>query len=103
MKNASRLLLLLAFTTTAQAQTPSVNGTEGARKLVESQCAECHSRVLKGEPTLMYTRSDRRAQNAEALAKQVHVCGSQLKVPLFPEEEEHLATYLNRQFYQFKQ
>ncbi len=95
--------LLLAWATASVAQGSQVTSPESARAMVESQCADCHARWVKGEAQALYTRTERRVHKAEELAKQIHACGSQLKTPLFPEEEAHLATYLNSKYYFLKQ
>lgn len=102
MNHPLAFLLVLALAGQVQAQSPAVKNTETAGKMVDTQCAECHGRVVKGDATAIYTRADRRARDADALAKQVHACGAHLKTPLFPEEVEHLATYLNQRYYHFK-
>ncbi|MBI3149196.1 MAG: cytochrome c [Betaproteobacteria bacterium] len=103
MNPSSIFLFALALAGLTQAQNAPVANVESARKMVEGPCTECHGQVVKGDATAIFTRADRRARDHESLVKQVHACGTQLKTPLFPEEEEHLATYLNQRFYQFKQ
>ncbi|CAG0970331.1 Green heme protein [Burkholderiales bacterium] len=102
MKHPLVFLLVLALAGPVQAQSPAVQNAEAAAKMVDTQCAECHGRVVKGDAAAIYTRADRRTSDVDALAKQVHACGAHLKTPLFPEEEEHLATYLNQRYYHFK-
>ncbi len=96
------LAFCLAIAGNAIAADPQVRDAAAARTMVEGPCAQCHSRLVKGNAEIIYTRADRRVRGPTELAKQVHSCGSQLKAPLFPEEEAHLATYLDTRYYQFK-
>jgi hypothetical protein len=66
------------------------------------QCVDCHKTRFGGDGSLIYTRADRRVKNASALAQQVTTCNAMLGNTLFPEDELHLAAYLNGQYYKFK-
>jgi len=46
------------------------------------------------------TRS--KTKNAKSLLTRVTGCKTQLGVNWFPEDEEHVAAYLNQQYYKFK-
>ncbi len=50
----------------------------------------------------MYRRTDRRVKTPAQLLAQVQACNTNLGKGYFPEEEEHIATYLNLEFYHFK-
>ena len=50
----------------------------------------------------MYRRADRRVKTPGALLAQVQACNTNLGKNYFPEEEEHIAAYLNLEFYKFK-
>jgi hypothetical protein len=41
-------------------------------------------------------------KNASALGQQITTCNAMLGNHLFPEDELHLAAYLNGQYYKFK-
>ena len=105
MKN---LAILLALATTPMLITPAVaapfdKGDPKAGKTThDKQCAGCHVGKFGGDGSKIYTRSDRRVKSASALAQQVTTCNSMLGNQLFPEDELHLAAYLNGQFYKFK-
>jgi hypothetical protein len=57
---------------------------------------------MGGDGNRIFTRPDRRVRNAEALVKQVRFCVDQTGAKIFPEDVEHIAAYLNQQFYKFK-
>ena len=65
-------------------------------------CIGCHARRFNGEPDRMYTRAERKVRSPEQLLAQVRVCNAELAKNYFPEEEEHVAAYLNLHFYRFK-
>ena len=70
--------------------------------LHEKQCADCHKARFGGDGGKIYTRADRRVKNASALGQQITTCNAMLGNHLFPEDETHLAAYLNGQYYKFK-
>ncbi len=74
----------------------------GAR-MHDELCIACHVQRFGGENgSAIYTRPDRRVRTASALTQQLTVCTTQLDLPLFPEDERHIAAYLNKHFYKFK-
>lgn len=58
---------------------------------------------MGGDGTAMYTRLDRKVTTPEKLAAQVAVCNAELSTGYFPDEEAHVAAYLNLRFYRFKE
>lgn len=75
---------------------------EKGRKIVETDCVSCHAQRFKGDADQMYLRPERKVKTPEQLLSQVRVCNSQLSKNYFPDEEEHIAAYLNSRFYKFK-
>ncbi len=72
-------------------------------KMHDELCIACHVERFGGENgSAIYTRPDRRVSTASALTQQLTVCTTQLDLPLFPEDERHIAAYLNKHFYKFK-
>ncbi len=65
-------------------------------------CADCHVAKFGGDGSKIYTRAERRVKNPSALAQQITTCNAMLGTNLFPEDELHLAAYLNGQYYKFK-
>jgi mono/diheme cytochrome c family protein len=92
---------LLALAVNASAQgTPAGDATIG-KALHEKDCVACHARRFDGDAAKMYLRSDRRVQTPKQLTAQVAYCNSQLATRYFPEEEAHVAAYLDLQYYKF--
>ena len=94
------------FVSCAAAQTqpaPFKAGDSAAgRTLVEKDCVSCHAAKFPGDPDKMYTRADHRVKTPAQLLARVQACNANLGKGYFPEEEEHIAAYLNREFYKFK-
>jgi cytochrome c5 len=70
------------------------------RKLVQThKCETCHSQKVYGPEGAIYLRKDRRVSTWQKLKAQVTACNTMLGVGLFPDEEEHIAAFLNDQYY----
>jgi cytochrome c553 len=96
----------MAFLSGTAAQTPpalfKTGSSEAGRTLVEKDCVSCHAARFPGDPDKMYTRAERKVKTPAQLLTQVQACNTNLGKGYFPDEEEHIAAYLNLQFYQFK-
>jgi cytochrome c553 len=99
------LVALVAASTLALAQTPPAPFSKGDAKagkaLVDRDCVSCHAAKFANDPDRMYTRADHRVKTPGKLLAQVQACNTNLGKGYFPEEEEHIAAYLNLQFYKF--
>lgn len=95
--------LLLALPLAAQAD-PFPNADHAAGKDMHARlCVGCHERSFGGEDgSAIYLRPDRRVTTPSALSQQVTTCTTMLKLDLFPEDEHHLAGYLNKLYYKFE-
>lgn len=97
------LLLLLTLLPLAATAGPFPNGdAKAGKKLHDAKCVACHQRLVGGDGSDIYTRIDRKIQTPKALQQRVATCNAQVNAGWFPEDEEHAAAYLNRQFYKFK-
>ena len=82
---------------------PFASGDPKAGKaLVDRDCVGCHAQKFAGDPDQMYRRADHRVKTPGQLLAQVQACNANLRKNYFPEEEEHIAAYLNLEFYKFK-
>jgi cytochrome c5 len=88
----------------AQSQpAPFRSGDPKAGKvLVERDCVSCHAKLFPADPDQIYRRADHRVKTPAQLLAQVQACNTNLGKGYFPEEEEHVAAYLNLTFYKFK-
>lgn len=70
------------------------------RKLVQThKCENCHQDKVYGPVGTIYLRKDRKVTSWEKLKAQVAACNSMLNAGLFPDEEAHIAAYLNETYY----
>lgn len=74
----------------------------GKKAFDEANCNACHVKITGGEPERLFTRQDRRVNDAQALLKLVRFCISRTGASVFPEDEVNIAAYLNRMYYKFK-
>jgi cytochrome c5 len=77
------------------------NATKG-QTLVDRDCVACHAQRFAGDPDQMYRRPDHRVKTPAQLLAKVQECNTNLGKGYFPDEEEHVAAYLNLEFYKFK-
>jgi len=94
------VMALLAATAVAQAPFAGGDAKQGAA-MTTKDCNGCHVRTF-GDVSSAYTRIDRRVNTPAQLKAQIAYCNSQLGTGYFPDEEEHIAAYLNLEYYKFK-
>jgi hypothetical protein len=104
-----RLLLagiaLMALAAFALAAAPFLKGDPkiGEKLVAEANCNSfCHASLVGGDGTEIYTRVNRRVKTPQQLLTQVRFCNTQLGTNWFPEDEEHVAAYLNQRYYKLK-
>ena len=73
--------------------------TEGQKLVQQHKCETCHESKVYGPPGSIYTRKDRKVTTWSKLRSQVQACNTMLNSGLFPDDEEHIATYLNEAYY----
>ena len=74
---------------------------EGRKLVAEKKCETCHHNKTMGDAKAIYLRKDRKVTNPAQLKARVALCNSELNLGLFPEDEEHIAAYLNETYYKF--
>jgi cytochrome c2 len=96
------LVLLIAIAMVpAHAQKPfNPDDAKRGQTIVDKDCHACHIRQF-GDKDAPYTRLDRRVNTPAQLRAQIAFCNTQLGAGYFPEEEEHIAAYLNQRYYKF--
>ncbi len=96
------LVISYLFYTTASASPFADADLELGHTFHEDMCVACHAQRFDGEKgSSVYTRTDRRVQSPGALTQQLTACTAMLNLDLFPEDEFHIAGYLNKHFYKF--
>ena len=56
----------------------------------------------KAMPTASTCAPDRKVRSAAQLMAQIRYCNTELGAGYFPDEEEHIAAYLNNRYYHFQ-
>ena len=69
--------------------------------LTKRDCIACHERRFDGDASRIYLRADRKVRTPAQLVAQISYCNTELGAGYFPDEEEHIAAYLNQQYYHF--
>jgi mono/diheme cytochrome c family protein len=94
---------IVAGATFAQGPTGAAPGGDAktGAEMHERDCVACHVRRMGGDGSAMYMRPDRRVTTPAQLKAQIAVCNTELGTRYFPDEEEHLAAYLNLRYYRF--
>lgn len=100
------VLTLLSPPLPAQPAATTPASPEGSastgKGLHDKDCVACHARKFDGDAAKIYTRPDHKVTSRAQLKAQIAYCNTELGAGYFPEEEEHLAAYLNLQYYRFK-
>jgi hypothetical protein len=94
MKSAVVLMLGLALAPLYAAPFDKGDPKTG-RVLHDKSCLTCHD-------SSVYTRAERTVKTPAQLAARVSGCNANTGAGWFPDEERHVAAYLNQRFYQFK-
>ncbi len=74
---------------------------EGKKLVEQAKCEICHHNKTMGDAKAIYLRKDRIVTTWPKLKAQVAACNTQLNLGLFPDDEEHVAAYLNATYYKF--
>jgi mono/diheme cytochrome c family protein len=100
---ALTVLLAAAILSTAAHAEPFAKGDPKTGKaLHDKTCINCHAGMFGGDGSKIYTRSDRKSKTAQQLAARIAACNANTGAGWFPEDEAHVAAYLNQQYYKFK-
>lgn len=72
------------------------------KALLEKSCVACHRAMYGGDGSKIYTRPERKVRTPEQLLSRVRGCNTNAGAGWYPEEEMHVAAYLNLRYYHFK-
>ena len=90
----------LAVLGTAAAPAQAADVAAG-KKLHAEHCVACHTSLMDGEPSRMYTREERKVDSRQALKSRVRQCELSLGLQWFDDDIADVAAYLNEQYYKF--
>lgn len=95
--------LAAASLSTAVHAAPFAKGDPATGKaLHDKACISCHASMFGGDGSKIYTRADHKTKTAQQLAARISGCNANTGAGWFPEDEAHVAAYLNQQYYKFK-
>jgi len=93
-KLLSGLVIMLA------ASNPAFADIENGKTLHQDKCKTCH--MVGGDHSALYKRDNRKVKAYGKLKGQVSMCMQNFNIDWFPEEEEDVVNYLNKEYYHFK-
>jgi cytochrome c553 len=102
MKILTILFTAVMFSAAAHANPAASGDPKAGKTLHDKDCVGCHARMFGGDGSKIYTRADRKVKNKQQLAAQIAACNVNVGTGWFPEDEAHVAAYLNQQYYKFK-
>ena len=102
MKSFFVFFSIFAIASAASANPFAGSDPKIGKKLVDQSCIACHAAKFGGDGSKIYTRPNHKVKTPEQLRAQVSACSTQLDKSWFPEEEAHVAAYLNQSYYHFK-
>lgn len=72
------------------------------KALHDKACVSCHIRMYGKEGSGIYTRDGRLLNTQLELLQRVATCNAMTNSGWFPDEEAHVAAWLNKQYYHFE-
>lgn len=97
-------LAIALLLTSAVSAAPFAKGNPATGKNLfdAAKCNACHASLVGGDGSKLFTRPDRKIGSADALLKQIQFCATQTGARWSPQDGEHVAAYLNQQYYKFQ-
>ena len=98
MKTLLTFILLCAALSAQASPFPNGSAQAGHALFNEYKCSSCHSALLGGDGSAMFTRADRKVHNAAELIAQIKVCSGNVGANLSAQDEQNLGSYLNQYY-----
>jgi len=103
MKKPLAALLGLSLSCAALAAPfPDGNAETGKKLFAQYDCSHCHVAMLGGDGSAIFTRPNHKVRSPQQMIGQMKACSAAANITLSPSDEQHLAAYLNQQYYRFK-
>ncbi len=84
-------------------QTAGAADLANGEKLHTEKCVACHAqKAVFGQPDIFYLKNDRKVNDFRSVKRMISLCNTELRLDLFPEDEQDIALFLNTRYYQFK-
>jgi mono/diheme cytochrome c family protein len=97
-------LILISQVALADQYTDIYSGGDAnvGKALVQKNCISCHASSFGGDGSSIYTRENRIVKTSRGLKAQIRNCNTMLGLKWFEDEEQHVASYLNQNYYHFE-
>lgn len=102
MKLITFLLSMLLVNSLAFAEPFAKGDAKIGKTLHDKSCTSCHVSMTGGDGSAIYSRLERKVKTPQQLQSRIRACNTNAGANWFPEEENHVAAYLNLQYYHFK-
>jgi len=102
MKFITLLLSLLLANAPAFADPFPKGDAKTGKTLHDKSCLSCHVPMTGGDGSAIYSRLERKVKSPQQLQARIRTCNTNAGANWFPDEENHVAAYLNLQYYHFK-
>jgi len=94
--------ILLCIATVASANPfPDGNALTGQKLFEQHKCNSCHDSMMGGDGNKIFTRINRKVNNAADLVAQITRCSGNVGANFTQQDKQHLGAYLNR-YYKLK-
>jgi len=101
MKMILIVTLLCAATVASADPFPGGNAQSGQKLFEKHDCNRCHDSMMGGDGNKIFTRINRKVNNAVELIAQITRCSGNVGANFTPQDKQNLGAYLNR-FYNLK-
>ncbi len=102
MKKLLVALALVSISSASLAASFDKGDPKIGKTLVDKSCLSCHASMYGGDASKIYTRADHKVKTPQQLVARISACNANTGTGWFPEDEMHVAAYLNQQYYKFK-
>lgn len=93
------IIIMLCLSSVIHAEPfPGGNAQAGQKLFTQYKCNSCHSAMLGGDGSAIFTRANRKVHNADELIEQIEICSGNVGAKLTTAEKLHLGAYLNRYY-----
>ena len=102
MRMLTLFLTLLLSAASAFANPFPKGDAKVGKTLHDKSCLSCHVSMVGGDGSPIYSRLERKVKSPQQLQARIRNCNANVGANWFPNEENHVAAYLNLQYYHFK-
>ncbi len=98
MKTIALLILLCTAMSATATPFPNGNAQNGKALFDKYKCNSCHSAMLGGDGSAIFTRPNRKVHDANGLIEQIEICSGNVGATLSAQDKQHLGAYLNQYY-----